>query len=64
MKSIEVIISPTGTTTVQTRGFVGESCRDASQALEKALGTVQSKTPTAESYQGQAVEPILPQGNG
>ena len=28
---IEVIVSPTGETQVQTKGFTGASCRDASQ---------------------------------
>ena len=28
---IEILISPKGETTVQTRGFAGSSCRDASR---------------------------------
>ena len=51
MRSIEIIVSPKGETTVQTKGFAGSSCRDATKALEQALGAVQSDKPTAEMYQ-------------
>ena len=36
---IEIIVSPTGETNVQTKGFAGSSCRDASAFLEKALSS-------------------------
>ena len=35
---IEVTVSPQGETTVQTRGFAGGDCLDASRFLEQALG--------------------------
>jgi hypothetical protein len=63
LKTIEILISPTGETTVQTKGFAGSSCRDASRAIEQALGLVQSDSPTAEMYQTQSVNQPLPQGN-
>ncbi|HEY2761746.1 MAG TPA: DUF2997 domain-containing protein, partial [Pirellulales bacterium] len=47
---IEVIVSPAGTTTVQTHGFVGATCQAASQALEQALGTVAAERKTTEFY--------------
>ncbi len=50
-KTIEIVIDPTGALTLQTKGFAGASCRDASKLLEQALGTIQSDTPTAEMYQ-------------
>lgn len=50
-KTIEILVSPTGETTVQTKGFTGSSCRDASRFIEQALGQVQSDLPTAEMYQ-------------
>jgi hypothetical protein len=62
-KSIEVIVDAKGECSVQTKGFAGSSCRDASKALEKALGIVQSDTPTAEMYQPQTVDQSLRQGN-
>ena len=47
---IEVTVSPTGETTVQTRGYAGPECRQASKFLEQALGvTVQDRT-TAEFF--------------
>jgi hypothetical protein len=62
-QTIEITVSPTGETTVQTKGFTGSSCRDASKALERALGIVQSDSPTAEMYQAQTVSQPLRQGN-
>lgn len=37
-------------TTVTTEGFVGESCRTATDALEGKLGKVVSDEPTDEMY--------------
>ena len=36
-KIIEVTVSPKGETTIQTKGFSGEQCRDATRSLEAAL---------------------------
>ena len=58
MKTIEILISPEGKTTVQTLGFVGPACRDASRFIEEALGQRLSDQPTAEFYQ-QAVEGVV-----
>ena len=52
---IEVTISPTGEVSIQTRGYTGSTCRQASQFLEKALGQVAQDRPTAEMYQPQPV---------
>ena len=38
MKTIEIVVSPTGQTQVQTKGFTGSECRAASEFIEKALG--------------------------
>lgn len=48
---IEVVISPTGETTVQTRGYAGSDCFQASRFLEQALGTTVSDRPSPEFYQ-------------
>ena len=50
-KTIEVVVSPDGQTTVQTRGFAGDACRHASKALEQALGLVEREQLTAEFHQ-------------
>jgi hypothetical protein len=50
MKEIEIIISPDGKTTVQTKGFAGSSCREASRLIEQALGATENEKLTAEFY--------------
>lgn len=40
MKTIEIIVSPTGESKVETNGFIGNSCREASKFIETALGKV------------------------
>ena len=59
---IEVTVSPTGETTVQTRGFAGPACRDASQFVERALGERTSETLTAEFHQSEPVRHQVRQG--
>ena len=63
MKTIEIIVDAKGESTLQTKGFAGASCRDASKFIEQALGAAQSDTPTAEMYQTQTVDQPLRQGN-
>jgi hypothetical protein len=55
MRTIEIIVSPKGETSVQTKGFAGSSCRDASKFIEQALGQRTSEQLTAEFHQ-QAVQ--------
>jgi hypothetical protein len=47
---IEITVSPQGETTVQTKGFVGSECRQASQFIEQALGVTLQDRNTAEFY--------------
>jgi hypothetical protein len=47
---IEITVSPTGETTVQTKGYVGADCLRASRFLEQALGTPSAEKKTAEFY--------------
>lgn len=62
MKTIEVIISPKGETNLETKGFGGSTCQQASQFLEQALGAKVSEMPTAEFYQTQPQGQTLRQG--
>ena len=48
---IEVVVSPTGETTVQTKGYAGADCLQASRFLEQALGVTTADRQTAEYYQ-------------
>ena len=62
-QTIEVVISPQGETRVETKGFTGGSCRQASQFLEQALGTTTNETLTAEFYQEESARNHLRQGS-
>jgi len=61
---IEVVISPTGETRVETKGFVGSTCRQASQFLEQALGANLGEKLTAEFYQQEPAQNRIQQGGG
>ena len=56
MQIIEVTITTKGETSVQTRGFAGSSCRDASRFIEQALGQRIDEQLTAEFHQTTDVE--------
>lgn len=58
---IEVIVSPTGETTVQTKGFAGAECLQASKFLEQALGAVAADNKTTEFYQTEQTEQHIQQ---
>ena len=60
MKTIEIVVAPDGNSTVETRGFVGRSCRDASRFIEQALGKQTDEKLTAEFHQTQPVSHPLP----
>ena len=51
MRIIEIVISPNGQTQVETKGFTGAECRDASKFIEQALGKQTSEQLTAEFHQ-------------
>ena len=50
-KTIEITVSPTGETKVETKGFAGSECREASRFIEQALGQQTSEKLTPEFYQ-------------
>ena len=50
MKTIQIIVSPQGQATVQTQGFTGPACREASRFLEQALGRRVSEELTSEFH--------------
>lgn len=49
-KIIELTISPDGQVQLQTKGFGGPSCKEASGFLEKALGQISMEQVTAEFH--------------
>ncbi|MBL8797387.1 MAG: DUF2997 domain-containing protein [Planctomycetia bacterium] len=56
MQTIEVLISPIGETVVQTRGYTGTDCLQASKWLERALGQVTAEEKTPEYYQSPTTQ--------
>jgi Protein of unknown function (DUF2997) len=53
---IELLISPKGETTLQTKGYAGADCQQASKWLEQALGVATNDRKTAEFYQQPEAE--------
>jgi len=53
---IEVIVSPIGETTIQTKGYSGSECQQASKWLEQALGVSTADRKTAECFEAQTTE--------
>jgi len=53
---IEVVVSPTGETTVQTKGYAGADCLRASRFLEQALGVTTLDSKTAEFFETTATD--------
>jgi len=61
-KSIEIIISPNGQTRVETKGFSGSECRQASQFIEKALGQQTDELLKAEFHQTASSQHHIKEG--
>lgn len=47
---IEVIVSPKGDTKIQTKGYAGADCLQASRFLEEALGVSMADQKTSDFY--------------
>ncbi|MBC8355307.1 MAG: DUF2997 domain-containing protein [Planctomycetes bacterium] len=56
MKRIVITISPKGETQLETKGFAGSDCKEASRSLEAALGTAAQERLTAEYHQPAVTE--------
>jgi hypothetical protein len=61
LKTIEITVGPRGETKVETKGFTGGACREASRFVEQALGTRSTEALTAEYHQGQQAAQELKQ---
>jgi hypothetical protein len=53
---IEVIVAKDGQTTVQTKGYSGNTCTEASKWLEQALGIKTGDRKTNEFYETVTTE--------
>lgn len=49
-KRIEIVVDSKGASTVQTKGYVGSECVEASRFIEDALGKKAGEQTTAEFY--------------
>ena len=56
MKTIEVIVASDGSSRVETNGFSGSSCQQASEFLEQALGSRQNERLKSDFYQTEVTE--------
>jgi hypothetical protein len=63
MKIIEITVDAKGQTKVETRGFTGSECREASRFVEQALGSRTDEKLTPEFYQGQVTDQQLKQSS-
>ena len=53
MRTIEITVDAQGQSKVETKGFVGPACREASKFVEQALGLRTAEDLTAEFHQEQ-----------
>ena len=61
-KVIEIIVSPTGQTRIETKGFAGNECQAASRFVEQALGKRVGEQLTPEFHNQQPQEQRLQEG--
>lgn len=62
MKTIEIIVSPNGKSRIETKGFTGDDCRQASQVVEQALGQQTGEQLTPEFYATSGEQQQLREG--
>jgi len=53
---IEITVSPKGETTLQTKGYIGGACLQASKFLEQSLGITSNDRKTGEFFQATSME--------
>jgi len=61
-KTIEIIVAPNGQSRVETKGFTGSECRQASQFIERALGQQTNELLKTEFYQTAATQQHATEG--
>ena len=57
-KTIEIVVSPQGQTRVETKGFAGSECQQASEFIEQALGQRIDEQLTADYHQQVATDQV------
>jgi hypothetical protein len=61
-KTIEIIIAPNGQSKVETKGFTGSECREASRFVELAIGQQTNEILKSEFHQTTTAQQQLQQG--
>ena len=56
MKRVEIIVDPKGNSKVETKGFSGSECVEASKFVEQALEKETASRNTAEFYQSATTQ--------
>ena len=62
MKTIEITIARNGQSMVETKGFTGTECRDASRFIEQAIGQQTNEILKAEFHQAANSQQQIQQG--
>jgi len=62
LKIIEIVFAPNGQSRVETKGFTGAECRDASRFIEQAIGQSMQEIAKPEFYQTASSQQQIPQG--
>jgi hypothetical protein len=61
-KTIEIIIAPNGQSKVETKGFTGSECREASRFIEQAIGQQTNELLKSEFHQTATTQQQIEQG--
>ena len=61
-KTIEIIVAPNGQSKVETKGFTGSECRDASRFIEQAIGQLTNEILKSEFHQTATAQQQVQQG--
>ena len=64
MKKIKVHVDKEGGTKIETEGFTGTACKDATKELEEAIGVATKETFTDDYYKQSTVDQVNTNGNG
>ena len=64
MRTIHIEVDSKGITTVETKGYAGSSCVDASRFIEQALGQKTSERTTSEFYASSTTQSQQNQNSG
>ncbi|UUO07883.1 DUF2997 domain-containing protein [Blastopirellula sp. J2-11] len=62
-RTIEITVAKDGQTRVETKGFVGAECRDASRYLEQALGLQLDELLKPGFHQSESVQQQIRSGS-